>query len=90
MSWDGKERRGTETNEYVSLQERMDNQDRILLGLRDTLIEHITESKDIGPAVKELVTLWKASKLLGAIFAALAAGAAGLWSLFVWAREHLK
>lgn len=90
MSWDGKERRGSETNEYVSLQERMDNQDRILLGLRDTLIEHITESKDIGPAIKELVTLWKASKLLGAIFAAIAAGAAGLWSLFVWAREHLK
>lgn len=90
MSWDGKERRGSETNEYVSLQERMDSQDRILLGLRDTLIEHITESKDIGPAIKELVTLWKASKLLGAIFAAIAAGAAGMWSLFVWAREHLK
>lgn len=90
MSWDGKERRGTETNEYVSLQERMDSQDRILLGLRDALIEHITESKDIGPAIKELVTLWKASKLLGAIFAAIAAGAAGMWSLFVWAREHLK
>lgn len=90
MSWDGKERRGSETNEYVSLQERMDSQDRILLGLRDTLIEHITESKDIGPAIKELVTLWKASKLLGAIFTAIAAGAAGMWSLFVWAREHLK
>ena len=90
MSWDGKERRGSETNEYVSLQERMDSQDRILLGLRDTLIEHIAESKDIGPAIKELVTLWKASKLLGAIFAAIAAGVAGMWSLFVWAREHLK
>lgn len=90
MSWDGKERRGTETNEYVSLQERMDSQDRILLGLRDTLIEHITESKDIGPAIKELVILWKASKLLGAIFTAIAAGAAGMWSLFIWAREHLK
>ena len=90
MSWDGKERRGSETNEFVSLQERMDSQDRILLGLRDTLIEHITESKDIGPAIKELVTLWKASKLLGAIFTAIAAGVAGMWSLFVWAREHLK
>ena len=90
MSWDGKERRGSETNEYVSLQERMDSQDRILLGMRDTLIEHIAESKDIGPAIKELVTLWKASKLLGAIFAAIAAGAAGMWSLFVWARDHLK
>ena len=90
MSWDGKERRGSETNEYVSLQERMDSQDRILLGMRDTLIEHITESKDIGPAIKELVTLWKASKLLGAIFTAIAAGAAGMWSLFVWARDHLK
>lgn len=90
MPWDGKERRGSETNEYVSLQERLNQQDRILLELRDTLTEHIAESKDVGPAIKELATLWKASKLLGAIFAALAAGAAGVWSLFVWAKEHLK
>lgn len=90
MPWDGKERRGSETNEYVSLQERLNQQDRILLELRDTLIEHIAESKDVGPAIKELATLWKASKLLGAIFAALAAGVAGMWSLFVWARDHIK
>lgn len=90
MPWDGKERRGSETNECVSLQERLNQQDGILLELRDTLIEHIAESKDVGPAIKELATLWKASKLLGAIFAALAAGVAGAWSLFVWAREHLK
>lgn len=90
MSWDGKELRGSEANEHASLHKRMDTQDHILLGLRDTLMEHIAESKDIGPAIKELVTLWKASKLLGAIFAALAAGVAGMWSLFIWAKEHLK
>lgn len=90
MFWDGKERRGTESNQYVALQEQLNRQDDILLDLRDTIKEHITESKEIGPALKELVTLWKASKLLGAIFAAIAAGAAGMWSLFVWARDHLK
>lgn len=90
MFWDGKERRGTESNQYVALQDQLNRQDDILLDLRDTIKEHITESKEIGPALKELVTLWKASKLLGAIFAAIAAGAAGMWSLFVWARDHLK
>ncbi len=90
MPWDGTERRGAETTQYMALQEQLNRQDDILLDLRDTIKEHLTESKDIGPALRELVTLWKASKLLGAIFAALAAGAAGMWSLFVWAREHLK
>lgn len=90
MPWDGTERRGAESNQYVILQEQLDRQDDLLLDLRDTIREHITESRDIGPALKELVTLWKASKLLGAIIAAIAAGAAGMWSLFVWAREHLK
>lgn len=90
MSWDGTERRGTETNQYLAMQEQLNRQDDVLLELRDSLREHLVESKDIGPALRELVTLWKASKLLGAIFTALAAGAAGVWSLFTWAREHLK
>jgi len=90
MSWDGTERRGTESNQYVALQDQLNRQDDILLDLRDTIKEHIIESREIGPALKELVTLWRASKLLGAIFAALAAGAAGLWSLFVWTKDHLK
>ena len=65
-------------------------QDDILLDLRDTIKEHIVESKDIGPAIKELVTLWRASKLLGAIFAASAAALASMWSLFVWTKDHLR
>lgn len=90
MSWDGTERRGAETNQYLALQEQMNRQDAILFELRDAIKEHLTESKDIGPALKELVVLWKASKLLGSIIAFFAAGAAGLWSLFVWAKDHLK
>lgn len=90
MPWDGTERRGAESNQYLTLQEQLNRQDDILLDLRDTIKEHIIESREIGPALKELVTLWRASKLLGAIFAAAAAGIAGLWSLFVWAKDHLK
>ena len=90
MSWDGTERRGAETNQYLALQEQMNRQDAILFELRDAIKEHLTESKDIGPALKELVVLWKASKLLGAIIAVFSAGVAGLWSLFVWAKDHLK
>ena len=90
MPWDGTERRGAETTQYMALQEQLNRQDDILLDLRDTIKEHIVESREIGPALKELVTLWRASKLLGAIFAAAAAALASMWSLFVWAREHLK
>lgn len=90
MPWDGTERRSAEANQYLALQEQMKRQDAILFELRDAIKEHLTESKDIGPALKELVVLWKASKLLGAIIAFFAAGAAGLWSLFVWAKDHLK
>lgn len=90
MPWDGTERRGSESNQYLTLQDQLNRQDDILFDLRDTIKEHLIESRDIGPALKELVTLWKASKLLGAIFAAAAAGIAGLWSLFVWAKDHLK
>lgn len=90
MPWDGTERRGAETTQYMALQEQLNRQDDILLDLRDTIKEHLAESKDIGPAIKELVTLWKASKLLGAIFAAAAAAIASIWSLFVWAKDHLK
>lgn len=90
MPWDGTERRGTETNQYLALQEQLNRQDAILVELRDSIKEHLIEFKDIGPALKELVVLWKASKLLGAIAAVLAAGVTGLWSLFVWAKDHLK
>ena len=90
MPWDGTERRGAETTQYMALQEQLNRQDDILLDLRDTIKEHIIESKEIGPALRELVTLWRASKMLGAIFAAVAAAIASMWSLFVWARDHLK
>lgn len=90
MPWDGTERRGAESNQYMALQEQLNRQDDILLDLRDTIKDHITESKEIGPAIKELVTLWKASKILGAIFAAAAAALASMWSLFVWIKDHLK
>ena len=90
MPWDGTERRGAETTQYMALQEQLNRQDDILLDLRDTIKEHIIESKEIGPALRELVTLWKASKLLGAIFAASAAALASMWSLFVWTKDHLK
>lgn len=90
MPWDGTERRGAESNQYLTLQDQLNRQDDILLDLRDTIKEHIIESKEIGPALRELVTLWRASKMLGAIFAAVAAAIAGLWSLFVWSKDHLK
>lgn len=84
----GNERRIPDDHEFYALRDQLNRQDDVLLSLRDTLNEHIIESRDIGPTLKEMVVLWKASKLLVAIITVLAAGTAGLWSLFVWARGH--
>lgn len=55
--WDGKERRGTASNDYLHLEE-------ILFELKEMLIRHIAEEKDLIPTIKELVNTWKAANWL--------------------------
>ena len=75
-------------HELISnLHRRMDSQDKMLLEIRDKVNAHVVESDQIRPALEELVTLWKGSKLLIPL---LAAGAAMVWAVIAWADKHVR
>ncbi|MCC7310792.1 MAG: hypothetical protein IT510_06055 [Sulfuritalea sp.] len=69
---------------------RLDKQDVMLVEIRNTLVSHLAVDKEMRPALDELVSLWKGSKVISAILAALFAAGAALWGLFVWAKDHIK
>lgn len=73
-----------------NLQRRMDTQDALLLEIRDKVVAHIAQESEMKPALDELVSLWKGSKVISRILATLCAFGAAVWALFVWAKDHLK
>lgn len=77
-------------DQIANLHHRMDTQDALLLEIRDKLVSHLAVDKEMKPSLDELVSLWKGSKIISAILAALCAGGAVLWAAFVWARDHIK
>lgn len=58
--------------------------------LRDMLRDHIAEEQDIAPALRELVSLWRASKVIGVFLTMLAAVVSAAWAAAVWMKEHVK
>jgi hypothetical protein len=70
-----------------NLHRRMDTQDKILLEIRDTITAHLATDATIKPALEELVTLWKGSKLL---IPMMATAAVSLWAFWEWAKAHIK
>lgn len=71
----------------ANIHRRMDSQDKMLLEIRDKINAHITEGDSIRPALEELVTLWKGSKLLIPMLAGLAAM---VWGVISWSKDHLR
>lgn len=78
--WDGVERRGTESNLLLMLEERLTKQDQMLHDLYDMIKTHIKDEADLTPVVIELVDAWKAAgffvniiKWLGIIASAISA-----------------
>jgi len=72
------------------IERRFDTQDILLREIRDTLLAHLAIDKEMKPSLDELVSLWKGSKVISAILAALFAFGAGVWALFSWAKDHIK
>lgn len=50
--------------DHVTLEERFNRQDLMLLELKNIIIEHINDEKDLTPVVKELVKTWEATHWL--------------------------
>lgn len=78
------------TEDPNNLHHRLDQQDAILLEIRDKLLIHIAVEESYMPTLKEMASFWKGSKILGGMLASLAALLAGSWALIVWAKDHLK
>lgn len=75
-------------HELISnLHRRMDTQDKLLLEIRDTMTAHIAEEKSVKPALDELISLWKGSKIL---IPMLAGAAAMIWAVISWSKEHIR
>lgn len=69
------------------LHRRMDKTDELLRDIHNRLIAHISREEEIKPALDELVSMWRGSKLIVPILAGLAAFVAAVWG---WAKEHIK
>jgi len=69
---------------------RMDKQDIILQNIQEKLLTHLVVDKEMKPALDELVTLWRGSKLLSAIILSFATVGGVIWGLVVWAKDHIK
>ena len=65
----------------------MDTQDKLLLEIRDTMTAHIAEEKSVKPALDELISLWKGSKIL---IPMLAGAAAMVWAVISWSKDHIR
>ena len=86
-TWSGDERRKDNSDAIENMHRRMDTQDKILLEIRDKIIAHLAAEEQVKPALDELISLWKGSKILIPI---LASAAAMVWAVFAWAKDHVK
>ena len=66
-----------------NIHRRMDLQDDLLREIRDKVISQET----MKPALEELVTLWKGSKIM---IPMMASAAGLLWAFWTWAQDHIK
>ena len=77
----------TDHDLIANIHRRMDSQDKLLLEIRDTITTHIATDSNIKPALDELITIYKGSKL---IIPALVFMAGTLWAFWTWATDHIK
>ena len=66
-----------------NIHRRMDLQDDLLREIRDKVISQET----MKPALDELVTLWKGSKIMIPL---LASAAGMIWAVVAWVKDHIK
>ena len=66
---------------------RIDQQDRILLEIRDMVITHIETEKVTRQAIDDLVVIWRGSKIIVPI---LASACGIVIAVYMCAKEHVR
>lgn len=79
MTWNGEERRNSKS-EFEELRD-------LLVSLDRKLELHIETEKEMSQALKDLVIVWRGSKI---IFPFLASVCIGIWAIYEWAKDHIK
>ncbi len=80
MAYDGEERRQASSSEIVELKSMVQE-------LVTELRVHIAREEETISALKDLVLVWKGSKL---ILPALGGLVIAAWAFYEWAKDHLK
>lgn len=86
----GQERRKSPSAEISNLHRRMDTQDELLREIRDKIVAHMAAEEVIKPSVDELVAILHGSKVTVRVLGWITAGAAGLFAVIGWAKDHVK
>lgn len=81
------DRRQCNREHEEDMRHRLDRIEDLLTCTKEALTRHIAEEATLKPALEELITLWKGSKILFPILAALSVAAAGA---FTWIKEHVR
>lgn len=71
----------------ANIHRRMDSQDEMLREISEKMTRHIATEESVKPALDELITLYKGSKM---IIPLLSAMAISLWAVWSWAKDHIK
>ena len=79
MTWNGEERRSG-SSEFEELRD-------LLVSLDRKLEIHIATEQEMSQALKDLVIIWKGSKI---ILPFLVSVCIGLWAVYTWAKDHIK
>ena len=69
---------------------RLDEQDKALATLATNLSDHVKTESALRPTLEELVTLWRASRILGAMLAVGAVIVGGMFATFDWVKAHIR
>jgi len=90
-------KRALDGEALAHLHRRMDTNREILgetremmIEIREMLTRHIEIEAETAPAIKELVTIWRGSKLMLPIVMGAVALFGALGGLVVWLKDHVK
>jgi hypothetical protein len=51
-------------HDHLSIEDRFNQQDKMLIELKEIILTHINDEKDLTPVLKELVKTWEAAHWL--------------------------
>jgi len=87
--WDGDERR-SQPAELIRLHERIDELLKQVADLDKKVSAHLITEEELAPAIRDLATLWRGSKLIIPIITGAIMLVGSLGGSYLWVKDHIK